>query len=86
MESPIDHSLIRFIIQNLLNGAYITILKFQKKRENKLWLSCAKLKLSYVEDNDEVLVKVREKVVVEAKFKLLFCRVGGWEGGQIKRN
>ena len=54
--------------------------------KNKLLLSCAKLKLNYVKDNDEVLVKVREKVVVEAKVKLLFCRVGGWEGGQIKQN
>ena len=53
---------------------------------NKLWLSCAKLQLSYVEDNDQVLVKDKEKVMVEAKVKLLFCQVGGWEGGRIKQN
>ena len=56
----------------------------QEKIMNKLWLSCAKLKLSYVKDIDEVLVKVGEEVVVEAKVQLLFCQVGGWEGGRIK--
>ena len=50
-----------------------------KKFTNKLWLSCAKLKLSYAEV--KVLVKDGEDVVVEARVQLLVCRVGGWMGG-----
>ena len=49
-------------------------------RTNKLWLSCAKLKLSYVEVKVEVVVKVGEEVVVETRVQLLVRRVvgGGW--------
>ena len=54
----------------------------------KLWLSCAKLKLSYVEVKVKVVVKVGEEVVVETRVQLLFRRVGVWRrvGGWIKRN
>ena len=50
--------------------------------DNKLWLSCAKLKLSYVEVIVEVVVKVEEEVVVEARVQLLVRRVE--VGGRIK--
>ena len=46
-----------------------------KKLWNKLWLSCAKLKLSYVEDKAEVVVKVGEEFVVQAS------QSGGWVVG-----
>ena len=49
---------------------------------NKLRLSLAKLNLSYVEVIVEVVVKFREKVVVNARVQLLFRRVGG----RIKQN
>ena len=52
-----------------------------KKFTNKLWLSCAKLKLSYAEV--KVLVKDGEDVVVEARVQLL---VRWWVGGRIIRN
>ena len=57
-------------------------------RINKLWLSCAKLKLSYVEVKDEVVVKVGEELIVETTVQLLVRRVvgGGWVGGRIKQN
>ena len=54
--------------------------------DNKLWLSCAKLKLSCVEVKIKVVVRVGEEVVVEARVQLLICGVGGWVGGQIKQN
>ena len=47
---------------------------------NKQWLSCAKLKLSYVKVKVEV--KFEEEVVVNARVQLLVCQVGG----RIKRN
>ena len=48
----------------------------------KLWLSFAKLKLSYVEVKFEVVVKVWEEVVVETRVQLLVRRVvGGWVVG-----
>ena len=56
-------------------------------RINKLWLSCAKLKLSYVEVKDEVVVKVGEELIVETTVQLLVRRVvGGWVVGRIKQN
>ena len=58
-------------------------------RINKLWLSCAKLKLSYVEVKDEVVVKVGEELIVETTVQLLVRRVVGgvcWVGGREKRN
>ena len=55
---------------------------------NKLWLSCPKLKLSYVEIKVEVVVKVGEEVIVETTVQLLVRRVvGGCRvGGRIKQN
>ena len=44
---------------------------------NKLWLSCAKLKLSYVEVIVEIVVKVVEKIIVKARVQLLVRRVVG---------
>ena len=58
----------------------------QGKKTNKLWLSCAKLKLSYVEVKAEVVVKVGEEFVVQARVQLLVRRVDGWVGGRIKQN
>ena len=49
--------------------------------DNKLWLSCTKLKLSCVEVKIKVVVRVGEEGVVEARVQLLICRVGGWVGG-----
>ena len=48
-----------------------------KIRLDKLWLSCAKLKLSYVEVKVEVVVKVGEEVVVETRVQLQVRRVVG---------
>ena len=57
---------------------------------NKLWLSCAKLQLSYVDVEVivEVVVKVGEEIIVKARVQLLVRRVvgGGWVGGRIKQN
>ena len=49
--------------------------------QDKLWLSCAKLKLSYVEDKAEVVVKVGEEFVVQARVQLLVRQSGGWVVG-----
>jgi len=50
-----------------------------KKKFNKLGLSWAKLKLSYVEVIVEIVVKVGEKIIVKARVQLLVRRVvGGW--------
>ena len=50
-----------------------------RKTRDKLWLSCAKLNISYVEAKVEVVIKVKEEVVVEARDQLLFRQVvGGW--------
>ena len=57
---------------------------FYKKSRNKLRLSWAKLKLSYVEVKVEVVVKVGKEIVVEARVQLLVRQ--GWVGGRIKRN
>ena len=54
-------------------------------RENKLWLSCAKLKLSYVEVKVEVVVKVGDEIVAEARVQLLVRPVGGWVDGWVVR-
>ena len=54
------------------------VLSFGPKLNNKLWLSCAKLKLSCVEVKVKVVVKVGKKVVVEAGVQLLVRWVGGW--------
>ena len=58
------------------------------KKLNKLGLSWAKLKLSYVEVIVEIVVKVGEKIIVKARVQLLVRRVvgGGWVGGRIKQN
>ena len=56
----------------------VKVLQDFRKFPNKLWLSCAKLKLSYGEVKVEVVVKVGEKYVVETRVQLLFRRVGGW--------
>ena len=54
---------------------------------NKLGMSWAKLKLSYVEVIVEVVVKVGEKIIVKARAQLLVRRVvAGWVGGRIKQN
>ena len=46
---------------------------------NKLGLTWAKLKLSYIEVKVEVVVKAGEEVVVETRVQLLVRRVvGGW--------
>ena len=61
-------------------------IKFGGKLKNKLWLSCAKLKLSYVEVKVEVVVKVGEEVAVEARVQLLVRQVGGgWVGRLVVR-
>ena len=44
---------------------------------NKLWLSCAKLKLSSVEDQAKVVVKVGEEFVVQARVQLQVRQDGG---------
>ena len=50
----------------------------KKNGINKLWLICAKLKLRYVEIKAELVAKIGEEIVVEARAKLLFRQGGGW--------
>ena len=51
---------------------------------NKLWLSCAKLKLGYIAVIVDVVVKIGEEAVVVAIAQLLVRQVGGWVVGWNK--
>ena len=52
-----------------------------EKSWNKLWLSCAKLKLGYIAVIVDVVVKIGEEAVVVARAQLLVRQVGGWVVG-----
>ena len=45
-----------------------------------------KTDISYVEVKAEVVVKVGEEFVVQARVQILVRRVDGWMGGRIKQN
>ena len=58
-----------------------TLFCYAVENENKLWLSCAKLKLSYVEVEVEVVLKVGEEVAVKTRVQLLVRWLSGWVVG-----